>query len=72
MAREDIDLVSMPVRWHSGCDGRYVGIGCLVVITDPETKGGPHFAAAAQVVQWGVDDPEDGPASDIALARAHC
>ena len=36
---KDVDLLSLPVpRWHAGDGGRYIGTGCLVVTTDPETK----------------------------------
>lgn len=37
---DDIDLLSLPVpRWHDRDGGRYVGTGCFVVTSDPETGG---------------------------------
>ncbi|MBB4909510.1 UbiD family decarboxylase [Actinophytocola algeriensis] len=35
----DVDLLSLPVpRWHAEDGGRFIGTGCLVITTDPETK----------------------------------
>lgn len=35
---DDINLLNFPVpRWHEDDGGRFVGTGCLVVTTDPET-----------------------------------
>ncbi|NNN20111.1 MAG: UbiD family decarboxylase, partial [Acidimicrobiaceae bacterium] len=36
--RDHIDLLSFPVpRWHQHDGGRYIGTGCFVVTSDPET-----------------------------------
>ncbi len=36
---KDVDLLSLPVpKWHADDGGRYIGTGCLVITTDPETK----------------------------------
>lgn len=35
---DDVDLLSLPVpRWHEHDGGRFVGTGCFVVTSDPET-----------------------------------
>ena len=35
---DDISLLSFPVpRWHEHDGGRYIGTGCLVITSDPET-----------------------------------
>ncbi|AEA25922.1 UbiD family decarboxylase [Pseudonocardia dioxanivorans CB1190] len=35
---DDVDLLAFPVpRWHSHDGGRFVGTGCFVVTSDPET-----------------------------------
>ncbi|HEX2131784.1 MAG TPA: UbiD family decarboxylase [Actinophytocola sp.] len=35
---KDVNLLDLPVpRWHAGDGGRYIGTGCLVVTSDPET-----------------------------------
>jgi UbiD family decarboxylase len=35
---DKVDLLSFPVpRWHSDDGGRFIGTGCLVVTSDPET-----------------------------------
>lgn len=35
---DDINLLSFPVpRWHEHDGGRYIGTGCLVITSDPET-----------------------------------
>lgn len=35
---DDIDLYRFPVpKWHDGDGGRYIGTGCMVVTSDPET-----------------------------------
>jgi UbiD family decarboxylase len=35
---EQINLLDFPVpRWHAGDGGRFIGTGCLVVTSDPET-----------------------------------
>jgi 4-hydroxy-3-polyprenylbenzoate decarboxylase len=34
----EVNLLSLPVpRWHSGDGGRFIGTGCLVVTSDPDT-----------------------------------
>lgn len=34
----DVDLLTLPVpRWHSHDGGRFIGTGCLVVTSDPQT-----------------------------------
>ena len=39
VAGRDVDLLSLPVpRWHADDGGRFIGTGCLVITTDPETK----------------------------------
>jgi UbiD family decarboxylase len=36
--KDDIDLLAFPVpRWHAEDGGRFIGTGCLVVTSDPET-----------------------------------
>jgi UbiD family decarboxylase len=36
--KDDVDLLSFPVpRWHAEDGGRFIGTGCLVVTSDPET-----------------------------------
>ncbi|MGP4014531.1 UbiD family decarboxylase [Saccharopolyspora sp. 5N708] len=34
----DVDLLALPVpRWHAGDGGRFVGTGCFVITSDPDT-----------------------------------
>ena len=36
--KDDVNLLAFPVpRWHAGDGGRFIGTGCLVVTSDPET-----------------------------------
>jgi UbiD family decarboxylase len=36
--KDDVDLLAFPVpRWHAEDGGRFIGTGCLVVTSDPET-----------------------------------
>jgi UbiD family decarboxylase len=36
--KDDVDLLAFPVpRWHADDGGRFIGTGCLVVTSDPET-----------------------------------
>jgi len=38
VAKGDVDLLRFPVpRWHAEDGGRFIGTGCLVVTSDPET-----------------------------------
>lgn len=48
---KDVDLTAFPCPlWHDGDGGRYIGTGCAVVTTDPET-GVPNVGAYRVQVQ---------------------
>jgi 4-hydroxy-3-polyprenylbenzoate decarboxylase len=59
VARDAVDLLRFPVpRWHEGDGGRYIGTGCAVFTTDPET-GVPNAGSYRMQVQ------DDGRAVSI-------
>jgi 4-hydroxy-3-polyprenylbenzoate decarboxylase len=57
---EKVDLLSFPVpRWHAHDGGRFIGTGCLVVTSDPET--GVHNGGC-----YRMEVQEDGRTTTIA------
>lgn len=49
--KDDVDLLAFPVpRWHADDGGRFIGTGCLVVTSDPET-GVPNGGCYRMQVQ---------------------
>ena len=52
--KEDVDLIKFPVPfWHEHDGGRYIGTGCIVVTTDPETGVANAGAYRMQVQEDG-------------------
>lgn len=57
---DDVNLLSFPVpRWHDGDGGRFIGTGCFVITSDPET--GVHNGGC-----YRMQVQDDGRATTIA------
>jgi UbiD family decarboxylase len=57
---EKVDLLSFPVpRWHAGDGGRFIGTGCLVITSDPDT--GVHNGGC-----YRMEVQDDGRSTSIA------